>query len=231
MDFLAALGHEAGAFYAATTDLHRRIPTCPGWDAGDLVFHLGSAHRFWRKVAEGVEDEDAARRIPRPQRPDTAGLVPWAEQETDQLLSILDGLDPTAPRWTWSVAPDTAAFIPRRMAHETAVHRWDMENAASHADPIRQELAIDGIDEFLALFVPRGAGYEGPQGVLRLEATDAEAAWTVQLEAPYPTMAESEREPDRVVRAGASTLLLMLWERVETDDPLLAGLVAASDRD
>jgi hypothetical protein len=28
-------------------DLATRIPSCPDWTAGDLVFHLGGVHRFW----------------------------------------------------------------------------------------------------------------------------------------------------------------------------------------
>ena len=37
------------------------------------------------------------------------------------------------PTWNWARnAPDTAAFWPRRMAQETAVHRWDAQSAAGH---------------------------------------------------------------------------------------------------
>ena len=53
--------------------------------------------------------------------------------------------------------PTTAAFWFRRQAHETAVHRWDAQRAAtpSSVDPIDATLAADGVDEWLEVFVPR----------------------------------------------------------------------------
>ncbi|MDX1659829.1 MAG: maleylpyruvate isomerase family mycothiol-dependent enzyme [Nitriliruptorales bacterium] len=231
MDLLGALGREASAFYTAATDLHRPVPSCPAWDVADLVHHLGRAHHFWRRVAEGVEDEEGVRQIRAPQRPNTAQLVPWAEHETDMLLAVLDGLDPDAPRWNWSRAPNTAAFIARRMAHETAVHRWDIENAAGGADPVGHDLAADGVDEFLTLFLSRGGSYDGPEGVLRLAATDAGAEWIVNVAAPHPEVVSGEHDPDATVATGASDLLLMLWGRLPAEEDLLAALVAATDRD
>ena len=55
---------------------------------------------------------------------------------------------------TWA-GDRPGSFYPRRMAHETAVHRWDAVGGA--IDPA---LAVDGIDEHLGLFAPLAPGDE-----------------------------------------------------------------------
>jgi len=232
MDHLGALGREASAFYgAAATHLHLAVRSCPHWDVGDLVYHVGRVHQFWGLVAEGVEDAEAARAIEAAQPPSAADLVPWAEHQTDRLLGVLQRLDPEAKRWNWSPAPDVGAWIPRRMAHETAVHRWDLQDAIGEADPIDADLAADGVDEYLRVFVPADDGYEGPEGVLRLEAADAGVAWTVRLGPPHPTVVDDGEDAQEVLRLGASDLLLGLWGRVEVEGELVQALIEHTDRE
>ena len=61
--------------------------------------------------------------------------------------------------WNWSsIWPDTAAFWPRRMAHETSVHRVDAQQAAGAQLPIDTALATDGVDEFLMVHFAEDAG-------------------------------------------------------------------------
>jgi hypothetical protein len=49
---------------------------------------------------------------------------------------------------------DTASFWVRRMVHETAIHRVDAELAVGlTSEPIETDLAVDGIDELLTVFL------------------------------------------------------------------------------
>ena len=48
--------------------------------------------------------------------------------------------DPRQPNWTWS-SDHTAGFVIRRMAQETAVHRWDADDAAGSASADRGRIS------------------------------------------------------------------------------------------
>ena len=83
--------------------------------------------------------------------------------------------------WSWSAQKDVG-FIQRRMAQESAVHRWDAELAVGAPNPIDADLAVDGVDEFLTLFLPaEEESLAGPIDRVRLETTDRDAGWTVTV--------------------------------------------------
>ena len=72
--------------------------------------------------------------------------------------------------------PRTASFWQRRMPHETTLHAWDAARALGYADPLDRELAADGVDEVVTIFVPRQVrlGRLEPAAVsVELRATDA----------------------------------------------------------
>lgn len=237
-DYLRHIRDEADAFLAAAAvDLSRDVPTCPGWTVAELVWHLGRVHHRWGRIAaEGVTDAEGARALEEPDRPADDELVRWARAQADRLLEVLTDLDPTAPRWNWTSAPQTAAFIPRRMAHETAVHRVDAERAAGEAAPIDARLAADGIDEVLAVLLPARGDYRGPEGWLGVGERDTGRAWAVRLEPPRAELVSPARVPKRAqpieqLVGGASEVLLVLWGRDARgrDHPLttaLAGHIA-----
>ena len=69
------------------------------------------------------------------------------------------------------------------MAVETAIHRWDVEDAiggTGNANPIDADLAAEGIEEDLTLMAPRLlAGRDGIDigGSLHLHCADADGEW------------------------------------------------------
>jgi hypothetical protein len=120
IDHLQGLRVEVERVRAAVGDLDAAVPACPDWRVLDLVLHLGTVHRRFRRVA----DEGWMQRPPEPDvddRPaaDDDRVVAWADQQADLLLDALERLDPEAPRWNFSLGPQLGAFIPRRMHHET----------------------------------------------------------------------------------------------------------------
>lgn len=219
-DYLRHIRDEADALLAAAAvDVSRRVPTCPDWTVADLVWHIGRIHHRWARIAgEGVVDVDGARALATPERPADDDLIPWARQQAELLLTALTDLDPAVPRWNWTNGPQTAAFIPRRMAHETAVHRVDAERAAGGSSPVDPRLAADGIDEVLDVFLPRRGDYDGPSGFLGIAETDSERAWAVRLEPPAAELVSPMRVPKRAqpmeqLVGTASDVLLVLWGR------------------
>src|SRR5207248_9867186 len=82
------------------------------------------------------------------------------------LLTELAARDPDDSCPTWWPADQTYGFWRRRMAHETTVHRVDVQGALGPVvDPITEEIALDGIDEVLTLW------FEHRLAVLNVSAT------------------------------------------------------------
>ena len=139
------------------------VPSCPGWTTADLLRHTG----------EVVAHKAAILRLGHPPevRPgltaaDGPELVAACTAALDDLVGLLERLGPEQPTWTWSPGWDTTWFWHRRMAHEAVVHRVDADlalaggtgaagtllTAEEAADRVREDIALDGIDEVLTWF-------------------------------------------------------------------------------
>ena len=155
----------------------------------------------------------------------------WARDRTARLQAALAAADPATNVWTWSRAQDVA-FIDRRMAHETSIHRWDAERAAGHARPIDAELASDGVDEFLnvMLLEPRFS-FAPIDGSVHLHATDTPGEWLVRTQEDGTLLVTAEHaKGDAALRGPASDLLLALWGRVGPDALEVIGDRAVAER-
>ena len=135
------------------------MPGCPDWTTADLVWHIGEVHDFWGWIVrERALEPDA---YVDPQRPGAglpvdeafAAVATFASERAAELYRVLADTDPATPVWSWAPQHDVA-WVTRRMAHETAVHRVDAEHAAGGEHRLAPELAADGIDEFLEFFFP-----------------------------------------------------------------------------
>ena len=211
--YLRALRREGDALAAAAerSGLTASVEPCPGWTVADLLWHTGEVHHSWRTVAADRPSEMPA--YEPPPRPPDDQLLDWYRGEIDALEAVLRDADPSAPCWTWTSQHDVA-WIQRRMAQETAVHRWDAEAAAGDPQPIDTSLAIDGIDEFLQFF--RGAE-TSLDGTVHLHATDAEGEWLVRLAGGQVAVEQGHAKGDAAIRGAASDLLLVLWRRRSLD--------------
>lgn len=106
------------------------------------------------------------------------------------------------------------------MAHETVVHRIDAEDAFGRAVVLEGELAVDGIDEVLELFVPFSTRKDRwpPGGPLWLVRSDGSEQWWVE---PGTDRVEVRRQPPDGLQAGsfarveapAAELFLICWGR------------------
>jgi uncharacterized protein (TIGR03083 family) len=207
----------------AGTDPSARVPSCPDWSLGELARHVAEVYlhkaecirlrAFPEDWPPGVLDPDPVTSLDR-----THAVL------TGQ-LSAHSAADPAA---TWYEPDQTVGFWIRRMAQETVIHRIDAELAAGRpVSPIPDDLAVDGIDEVLKLFVGYGSSHwvddfgdlldtpdERPVSV----STDHHA-WTLTAEAAEDgrpgrvNVTDAGVDGEALVSGDPVPLLLWLWNR------------------
>jgi len=198
-DYLRAVSGGAEAFSSAAraTELSAAVPACPDWTMADLIWHLGEVQHFWTQIVDRrLQSPDQVAREHRPADPD---LGDWFDRVAARLVEALGGADPDTEVWTWS-DQHSVGWVQRRMAQETAVHRWDAQSAGGGGEPIAADLAVDGVDEFVRFMVP-----DGPPVLDQVRLTASEGGqWDL-----------GPAGGRRVELAGgASDLLLVLWRRL-----------------
>jgi len=122
-----------------------------------VITHLGSVHR---RAADLVATGATAGRRPGPPSdvPDDEALLDWLTEGARCLVDAGQAKGPDAPTWNWTGADQRAAFWFRRMAHETAVHTWDVRSACGMPTAIEPVMGSDAIDELLTVILPGEAG-------------------------------------------------------------------------
>ncbi len=200
---------------------HADVPTCPGWDVSRLAGHVGRVHRMANAV---VSQQLTERPTPNPQdAPPTevGALNEWITDGLRMLTTTLSATRSESPAWNFAGQPQTAAFWPRRMAHETAVHRADAQRADGHVDPLEPAMAIDGISEFLTLFAARVLPSNPTAdlgGTLHLHATDGDGEWMIALTDGKLVVDHSHGKGAAAVRGTASDLMLGMWGRLSLSE-------------
>jgi uncharacterized protein (TIGR03083 family) len=186
--------------------LDREVPGCPGWARRDLGLHLGVVQRWATAVVQTGE----RLRQPEAEVADEA-LAAWFTEGADALVEALETAG-DRPAWVLAGAP-TTAFWRRRQAVEAVVHRVDAERSAGIDRPVPETLAADGIDEVVDLLHPRqvALGRTPPASTSAVLHGDAGRSWTVGA---GPCAGS--------VSGSTSDLLLLLWRRRETRDPVFA---------
>ncbi|MGC4748867.1 maleylpyruvate isomerase family mycothiol-dependent enzyme [Micromonospora sp. DT201] len=231
--WIGALRAEGPAFAAAVAEAPPETPvlSCPGWTVTDLTLHLARIYHWVSSFA-------GAGLTTQPDRQDRAeveaGVDPlqlW-RQGYDRLMTVFDGLDPEAPAWNWAPQPKKAGFWPRRIAHETAVHRWDAQLAIAAGEPVEAKLAADGVSEVLDTWLPAGRRRTPGDwhGVVQLTATDAAQEWYLRLRGEGVALLDTatifdhdDHHARAQVSGTASDLLLALWGRMSFETLDVAG--------
>jgi uncharacterized protein (TIGR03083 family) len=214
-DYLEAIGRESDALsQAARESLHAPVPSCPEWTVRDLVEHMGFVDRAWtERVARRLQDRASLDLGDAPQD----GLVDWFDEGARRLQKVLSNADPSERVWTWSHQKNVA-FVQRRMAQETTVHRWDCQAAVGSPEPIKPALAADGVDEFLDIIAPATwqrseQPRKGGGQLIHMHQTDGDGEWLLRLAVDGLQIERGHAKGDAAVRGTASDLLLLLWRR------------------
>ena len=207
---------------AATAGLTAAVATCPEWSVGDLVAHQGMVHRW--AAAELRLDP-----TPVPSHPEFLISVPpdqlldWLADGVRELTGTLRTVDPDVPALVFlKDAPRPVHFWARRQAHETTIHSVDALSGVLGRQPsaaeagIDLDLALDGIDELLTGFFPRGRSGLAELAPLTLAVTpsDSRRAWTVRVDGERATTIREHRpDADATFAGTAAQLYLGLWNR------------------
>ena len=144
---------------------------------------------------------------------DRAGLVGWFDEGAAALTATLRQAGPDAPCWSFGPKPRTAGFWFRRQAHETAMHAHDAEAASGAPSGFAADLALDGLDEAITMFLPRQVR-TGRCALpdTRISVACAEGpAWEIAGDG-------APERPVATVRGDAEALLLLVWGRIGPDD-------------
>jgi uncharacterized protein (TIGR03083 family) len=210
----------------APTDLTAAVPTCPGWTVADLTRHVGQVYLHKTlAMREGAEPE------------------PWPPEETvdAEPVALLDrtyaGLmeefahrKPEDPAGTWYAPDQTVGFWIRRMAQETVIHRIDAElGTGQRVAPVPDDLALDGIDELLKVFVAYAVAEWGDYftdilasspGRTYAVRTDG-AAWRARTGPGRFTVEDGAGggEADVTVSGPPAAMLRWVWNRESPGEP------------
>ncbi len=249
MDFNTHLVNESRTFVRAMAQIPpvAPVPSCPGWTATDLLWHLTEVQMFWASIVDNeLRDPDAAEAM-KDDRPDSYDdLLVLCERQTARLTSALAARGDEVPVWTWS-DDETVGFVRRRQAHEALIHRVDAELSGAGESPIDADLAADGIDEVLRVFaggVPAWATFD-PEGVeLRMVATDVDRTWGAAFgrmtgtspnsgesyDLPALTVGVDAVEPNGVISGTAADLDRWLWGRGRLESLTVTGDESVASR-
>jgi uncharacterized protein (TIGR03083 family) len=214
--YLAHLRADLDELLASATSLELPVPGCPPWTVADLISHVVGVYRHKLAALEGTSA---------PGQDEEWGAIAAGEDPRvvlratgDQLIHRLAGLAPETPAWSWWPAEQTVGFWQRRMAQETAVHRWDAQSAldgVEEAEPIDDELAIDGVDEVLSwLTWPWDEVPQDDATGQQVMVATGDRAWTVTLHrTSVEVQATASDAAGALVAGEPSELLLHLWGR------------------
>lgn len=245
-DFMTAIASQSDRFIEAIggCDPAEPVPTCPGWTADDLLWHLTEVHAFWAAILRRraqTDEEQQAVEAAKPARPaDRASTVELFRTQTATLLDELRQREDDEPAWFWLDTAKTVGSTRRMQAHEATMHRVDAElTAGLPPAPIDPELAADGIAHAVEVmwawwstlpgfeFVPVGPAID-------LQATDLPRRWIVHAgrwrgvgqsgtsyDEPGAVLAATDADTGASVTGTAVELYRWLWGR--GPDPVCVG--------
>ncbi len=214
------------------SELDLDIPHLDGWTVRSVVGHTGWVLRF-AALSLQAEPEDRPTRSSVPEPPPGPDVISWLVESYEELASVLDAVDLASARPTFT-GPQPASWWFRRLGHELAMHRWDVESASTSPEPIDSRQALDGIDEVLEVFVPHRLHFpvlEGNGETVHLHATDIDdGEWLMTYQAESIAWERAHAKGDVAARGPVADLLLMLWGRIPPARLELFGDASLLDR-
>ncbi len=206
------------------------VPGCPGATVASTVEHTGSVYLEtldW--VREGVRPGGRRR------APAGGDLVGFHDEARQALVLELTAHAPGEPCATAWPGNRTYSFWRRRMAHETAVHRVDVQAALGvEVSPVAVDFAADGVDEILLFwFAHRLAELRmtaTTHGAVGIQLSDL--SWLAILGKARSTArrvpAVDARAADAVVSGDPMDVYLWLWGRVPDQAVTITGDIHAT---
>jgi uncharacterized protein (TIGR03083 family) len=213
------------------------VSSCPGWTMADLTRHVGEVYLHKVEMMRQGRHPDG---------------WPPASFHREEPIALLDrayaelraefaARRPEDVSKTWYGPDQTVRFWIRRMAQESVIHRIDAElGAGVRSAPVPDDLAIDGVDELLKVFLAHSfnrwpedftEALQGSPGRTFLIQADATAsgpgvAWLVVTApdhvtvqgGPGETIAETAG-PDVMISGTPADILRWGWNRETPGEP------------
>lgn len=233
--FLAALDREGSllANTASDIDPSTPVPTCPGWTLRDLILHLGGIHRWAgshvRESSSSILKTDLVDIFDR--LPDDIELLDWYRGELDLLIQSLVAAPADLECVTFLKCVDPLHHWARRQAHETCIHRADVESIADRLTSVDIEFALDGIDELVDGIVPRPYMKlrSATPVTLGIAPNDASFVWTLCISTEPVEVSHKREASDCMITGNASDIYFALWNRAPRERITITGDLAVLD--
>ncbi|MFE5808188.1 maleylpyruvate isomerase N-terminal domain-containing protein [Streptomyces sp. NPDC056491] len=230
------------AAVASAPSLDAQVPTCPEWTLFDLAQHIGEGRRDWAAtVAAGpASAKSVAEGSPAAPR-EREALLAWLAESTEQLLDALRKAGPDRGCWAWwetLQSPHTSGAVARHQLQQLAVHTYDAQITVGAPQPLPEEVALDGVDEFLSTCVTTTSAWPHKPAVIDFHASEGRS-WRLSLSVdgarsarlPEPgtvPAASAGQDPDAAAayfsaRGTASELVFILYNRIPIDSLELDG--------
>jgi uncharacterized protein (TIGR03083 family) len=198
------------------------VPWSDRWTVGTVARHVAGTHHVVAEVIRGRPDTDFAvfRELQTPPK-DAPEFVEWFRSGTLSLVEQLSTVPPQDECWSWYAGGRCVGWWARRMAFEALVHGADTDLATGQDFSVAPEVAADGVDEYLDVFVAASRAANGsPAGpTVSFECTDRADHWWVDLSEPGRRVVSREPLAASVrIRGTATDLLLVVWGRLHIND-------------
>lgn len=163
----------------ALLDLTAPIPQYPGWTMADLVAHTGAILGRTTLVCRDLLSE----RPDSPRPAEGEDVIQWFDERLAEVIGVLDSSDRAVTVWGFGSAPSVGFWV-TRMVIEVGVHRWDAQQALGEPEPLLEEVATTGLDEFPDMWLPR---LDGVQSLL-VVSSDVGRQWQFGPDDPSATV-------------------------------------------
>lgn len=214
---------------ARQVDLQAPVPSCPGWTVAAAVGHTAKVHRWATSILRGGDPDNFSY-----ERPDLAMLLAEFDSGLAELVTALRRAPENLAVHTLWPSRSARQFWARRQAHETAIHRIDVELATGYGvSDCETEFAADGIDELVMhLAVDQFRGNAGEHsGTMVITPLDANISWTARLgPSGLLVQRDSVAAADLSVFGLAADLYRWVWNRGDESEVSLRGDFALADQ-
>jgi uncharacterized protein (TIGR03083 family) len=232
LDYVSIISDESSRIVRAY-ELDRRasVPWSDRWTVATVARHVAGTHHVVAEIVSGRPHTDLGLfgQLQTPAK-DSPEFVEWFRSGTASLVEQLSSVPPDEECWSWFPPGRSVGWWARRMALEAVVHRWDTDAAQDREFSVASDVAADGIDEFLDVFVAASRAAQGsPAGpTIRFECSDRSERWWLDLSDQGERIVSREPRDASVRICGtAEQLLLVVWGRVSASDA--AGVEVSGD--
>jgi uncharacterized protein (TIGR03083 family) len=223
LDYVSIISDESSRIVQAY-ELDRRaaVPWSDRWTVATVARHVAGTHHVVAEIVRGRPHTDFGLfgQLETPPK-DSPEFVGWFRSGTASLIEQLSSVPADDECWSWFAPGRRVGWWARRMALEAVVHRSDADAAQGRALSVAPDIAADGIDEFLDVFVAASrAAHDAPAGpTMSFECNDRSERWWLDLSGQGERIVSREpRDASVRIRGSAEQLLWVVWGRVCASD-------------